>query len=101
MTRPSLQHDRPLTPRQEDALRMYAEHGTLTHAELAQLLHLPPSQRRRGPWSGWQNPAQRVIGTVIGLDRRGLVRLGRRNDGLSGTAYQLTDEGRRVAETLR
>jgi hypothetical protein len=92
--------DRPLTPRQEDALRMYAEHGTLTHAELAHLLGLPPSRRRRGPWSGWQNPAQRVIGTVIGLDRRGLVGHTRRRDGRSGTAYCLTDEGRRVAATL-
>lgn len=92
---------KPLTERQRAAVLMYEQHGTLTHAELAQLLGLPPSRRSKGPWSGWQNPAQRVIGTVIGLDRRGLVRLARRGDGRSGTAYRLSEAGEAKARELR
>lgn len=38
-------------------------------------------------------PAQRVIFPLIGLRERGLVTFGRRTDGLSGTAYCLTEAG--------
>lgn len=93
--------DRPLTERQKAALLAYAEHGTLTHAHLAQLLGLSAPQRKRGPWSGPMNPAQRVIGTVIGLNRRGLVTFSARRDGLTGTAYTLTDAGRQTARELK
>jgi hypothetical protein len=40
------------------------------------------------------SPAQRIIGTLVALSRRGYVALGRRRDGRSGTAYRITDEGR-------
>lgn len=39
-------------------------------------------------------PAQRVIFSLTALRKRGLVGLGRRLDGLSGTAYRLTATGR-------
>lgn len=38
-------------------------------------------------------PAQRVIFPLIALRKRGLVDMTRRPDGLSGTAYVLTDNG--------
>lgn len=41
-----------------------------------------------------QGPAQRVIGALNGLRKRGLIDFGSRPDGLSGTAYSLTTKGR-------
>ena len=41
-----------------------------------------------------QGPAQRVIGALNTLRKRGLIDFGRRPDGLSGTAYTLTPKGR-------
>ena len=41
-----------------------------------------------------QGPAQRVIGALNALRRRGLIDFGSRPDGLSGTAYSLTTRGR-------
>jgi hypothetical protein len=41
-----------------------------------------------------QGPAQRVIGALNALRRRGLIDFGNRPDGLSGTAYGLTPKGR-------
>lgn len=40
-----------------------------------------------------QGPAQRVIGALNALRRRGLIDFGSRSDGLSGTAYFLTSKG--------
>jgi DNA-binding PadR family transcriptional regulator len=39
-------------------------------------------------------PAQRVIGPLTRLRARGLVSMGSRSDGLSGTAYAITESGR-------
>lgn len=39
--------------------------------------------------------AQRVIFPLIGLRKLGLVRYGSRPDGLSGTAYVITGDGRK------
>ena len=44
-------------------------------------------------------PAQRVTFALIGLSNRGLVRCGRRPDGLSGTAYEITGAGRKQLES--
>ena len=41
-----------------------------------------------------QGPAQRVIGALNALHKRKLVDFGSRDDGLNGTAYYLTEEGR-------
>ena len=41
-----------------------------------------------------QGPAQRVIGCLNALRKRGLIDFGSRSDGLSGTAYYLTPKGR-------
>ena len=41
-----------------------------------------------------QGPAQRVIGCLNALRKRGLIDFGSRPDGLSGTAYYLTPKGR-------
>lgn len=41
-----------------------------------------------------QGPAQRVIGALNALRKRGLIDFGSRPDGLSGTAYALTSKGR-------
>lgn len=45
-----------------------------------------------------QGPAQRVIGALNALRRRGLIDLGDRPDGLSGTAYALTTKGREFCQ---
>lgn len=42
----------------------------------------------------FQGPAQRVIGALNALRKRGLIDFGSRPDGLSGTAYALTPKGR-------
>ena len=39
-------------------------------------------------------PANRVNFAVTALERRGLVAFGHRRDGLSGSAYRITDAGR-------
>ena len=41
-----------------------------------------------------QGPAQRVIGCLNALRKRGLINFGSRPDGRSGTAYVLTPKGR-------
>lgn len=41
-----------------------------------------------------QGPAQRVIGSLNALRKRGLIDFGNRPDGLTGTAYSLTSKGR-------
>jgi hypothetical protein len=90
-----------LTERQRAYVLLLADGGAWTHAQAALALGLSSPRRARGPWSGPMNPAQRLIGTVIGLDRKGLVRHARRDDGLSGTAYTLSDLGRQVVAELR
>ena len=51
-------------------------------------------RRQKGPWSGYQNPAQYIIAPLGGLERRGLIVSRPRRDGLSGSAYALTERGR-------
>ena len=57
--------------------------------------HLPgkPQCNHAGRRMG---PAQRVIFALNALTKRGLVRWGDRPDGLSGTAYEITGEGRKA-----
>lgn len=47
------------------------------------------------------SPAVHVTPAITGLQRRKLVRLAPRRDGLSGTAHGLTDAGRAMAVELR
>jgi hypothetical protein len=49
---------------------------------------------RRGPAVKAMGPAQKVIGSMIGLERRGLIRWAARRDGRSGSAYRLTEKGK-------
>lgn len=44
--------------------------------------------------------AQRVIRPMTVLESRGLIRWGRRTDGLSGSAYAITEAGRRALADL-
>lgn len=46
------------------------------------------------------NPAQRIISSLTGLRNRGLVYVTGREDGLSGSAYGLTDMGLAAAREL-
>lgn len=46
------------------------------------------------------SPAQRVVTPIRHLTERGLVRSGRRSDGMTGSAHAITDEGRRVLADL-
>ena len=81
--------DAPLTERQAKIMELLADGSSRTAADIAHGIgiHTGPA-RRRGPWSGRMSPAQHVIGSLTGLDRRGLVTLAARPDGLSGTAYR-------------
>lgn len=54
----------------------------------------------RGKASRMFSPAQKIIGPLVGLRKRGLVVPTGRRDGRSGTAYVLTAEGKRIAEVL-
>lgn len=47
----------------------------------------------KGAWSGFMNPAQRIIFPLNALRKRDLIYLARRPDGQSGTAYGLTRKG--------
>lgn len=46
------------------------------------------------------SPAQRVIFPLTALRKLGLVGMARRRDGLSGTAYVITEEGRKLHASL-
>lgn len=86
---------RPITERQRRILHYLAENGTDTPAGIAYGIGITKGpRRRRGPWSGYQSPAQHIISSLTGLRRRGLIGFGSRSDGLSGTAYTITAEGR-------
>lgn len=50
-------------------------------------------RRNRGPWSGYQNPAQFIIASLTSLRRQGMIGRAPRPDGLSGTAYYITKKG--------
>lgn len=56
------------------------------------------SGRGNGRGSGHRvfGSAQRVISPITALDRRGLIHPAPRPDGLSGIAYALTEDGRRI-----
>jgi hypothetical protein len=45
-----------------------------------------------------QGPAQRVIGALNALRKRGLIDFGSRPDGFSGTAYTLTPKGHKFCQ---
>lgn len=104
---------RPLTERQQAVLLIllarYEETGSslygpnqMTPNEIGAKLDLPPARRARGPWAGNMGPAQRVIGTLNGLHNvRGLISHAQRRDGMSGSAYRLTQAGIERASALR
>ena len=54
-------------------------------------------------WSGTavMNPAQRIISSLGGLEKRELIQSAPRPDGMSGSAYRLTEAGTREAQLLR
>lgn len=58
----------------------------------------PGTGRGNGPRS--MGAAQKIIGCVIGLERRGLVRMASRKDKRTGTAYRLTTLGEQEARRL-
>lgn len=99
--------ERELTDRMIGVLFVLAEerenggyNPALTGNDIALALGFQHGGRRRGSgaagrggWSGWMAPANRVIYTVNGLRKRGLVSFSHRPDGMSGTADRITDEG--------
>lgn len=93
---------KPITDRQRDILRYLLIRSVsygVTPAEIARGIGITRGPRRqRGPWSGYQSPAQYIIGSLTGLSRRGYINLTRRPDGLSGTAYTITREGREALD---
>jgi hypothetical protein len=103
---------RPLTERQEQVLMalLDAKHGPTAHYhypmppnDIACAIGLNANRARRASttWSGSMGPAQRVIGSLTGLRGRELIANRGRPDGLSGTAYALTDSGERRAIQLK
>lgn len=65
-----------------------------------QPVHGGRGQGGRGKGHRVFNPAHRIISSLTGLRKRGLVTWGQRHDGYSGTAYRLTEEGRDAATAL-
>lgn len=94
--------ERPLAARQVDILLLLDEQGgAWTANQIGIALGYPRSQRRRGPWSGYQAPSQQVVPAIVGLRRRKLLTHAERPDGLSGTADRITEAGRAKARELR
>lgn len=102
---------RPLAQRQEDVLRALLtrereverwQNQAMTGNEIGYALGFSNGMHGdRHTHNGRRmGPAQRVISSLNGLKYRGLVTFGRRRDGLSGTAYYLTEEGRKLATEL-
>lgn len=96
-----------MTERQEAILLELLAAGALTPNSLAMRLGFDNAPSKggglgsgRGSGAGTA-PAQRVIGSLNGLRARGLVGFGRRDDGLAGTAYELTRAGYVEARALR
>lgn len=63
-------------------------------------IHGSGSGSGRGSGPRVFNPAQRIISSLTGLSGRGLIRHGKRRDGMSGSAYGLTEKGRDAAAHL-
>lgn len=96
--------DRPLTPMMTAVLRAMDElspedYVALTPAHIAMHMNLDAPRRLGADWSGWMNPAQRIIGPLTALRRRGLIGSVTRRDGLAGQAYYLTGLSREIART--
>lgn len=100
---------RPLAERQQKVLLILLAHEGqddavkaaygMTPNDIGAELSLPAvegggSGSGRGSGHRVFGPAQRVISSLNGLRSRGLVDLGPRRDGRSGTAYSLTVDGR-------
>jgi hypothetical protein len=83
-----LRAKRSHTPTREDAW---------TCADIAYRLGFQTGSDRSAHDGRFMSPAQRVIGPVIALRKRGLLEHGHRPGGRSGTAYRLTPLGERVA----
>lgn len=93
--------DRPLTDRQRQVLEVLRAHS---ETEEGRLYGLPANTigHRIGFRTGsdrhahdgrMMGAANRVNGSLQGLERRGLVGWGPRRDGLSGTAFKITQPG--------
>lgn len=90
-----------MTQRMEDILRTLAQQGEMTpnHIGGSVCRGLPPvqggrGQGGRGKGSRTFGDAQRVIFPLNRLRELGLVYVTRRSDGLSGSAYGITTEGK-------
>lgn len=85
-----------LTPRQVAILELlYESDAPMTANTIGHKLGLDGYDIRTRD-ARVMGPAQRVIGSLNGLRNvKGLVTLGPRPDGLTGTAYMLTEEGER------
>lgn len=93
---------RPLSPLMVRCLEVMADGGSMTGNDIGHAAGARRIRRQRGPWSGYQGPAQQVIPCLTALEARGLIRNAERRDGLSGTAYRITDAGRAaLAEIAR
>lgn len=93
-----------MTKRQRDVLTVLATPGFNGRAippnDIAALLGFRTGQdRNRHARDGRaMGPAQRVIFPLSALRKRGFVAMSPRTDGLSGTAYRITDAGRLALE---
>lgn len=90
-----------ITPRMADVLRALARTSqSLTGNQIGTACGFRPGSNPRTKSvhtthaGKVQGPAQRVIGALNALRRRGLIDFGSRSDGYSGTAYFLTPKGR-------
>ena len=81
-----------ITPRMAEVLRALVRASKpLTGNQIGSACGLRSSRATHA--GKFQGPAQRVIGALNALRRRGLIDFGDRPDGLSGTAYSLTTKG--------
>ena len=101
--------ERPVTERQEKILVWLLDNGTSPPSRIAYGIGMNKLPRIEGSGSGAGrgsghrvfNPAQRIISSLVGLRNRGLVGMTGRSDGMSGTAYGLTEPGDYVARQLK
>lgn len=89
-----------ITPRMADVLRALARKGVaMTGNEIGYGCGFSTGQCTGHMRSGSMGPAQRVIGALNALRRRGYIDFAERRDGRTGTAYALTNAGRAFCKT--
>lgn len=97
--------ERPLTERMVAILRVLAEESPRTPNAIGYALGFRPAPSQGGLGGGrgsgaGTGVAQRVNFPLTALRKRGLVGFGWRPDGLSGTAYSITSDGRAALAEL-